>query len=41
VVAFTLYSMSESHILQANNLFWALYVAVAAKLALDAKKAHA
>src|SRR5262249_10776857 len=38
LVAFAFYSMSESHILQANDLFWILYVAVAARLALDARK---
>ena len=34
--AFALYTFSESHVLQANNLFWTIYVAVAARLALDA-----
>jgi exopolysaccharide production protein ExoQ len=34
--AFALYTMSESHILEANNIFWALYVIVATRLALDA-----
>ena len=38
---FALYTLSESHVLQANNLFWVLYVAVAARLALDAKAAKA
>ncbi|HWA01396.1 MAG TPA: O-antigen ligase [Caulobacterales bacterium] len=38
LVAFGFYSMSESHILQANDLFWIFYVAVAARLALDAKE---
>lgn len=38
IAAFTLYTMSESHILEANNLFWTLYVAMAARLALDAKE---
>ena len=38
LAAFALYTMSESHVLQANNLFWTLYVAVAARLALDARK---
>ncbi len=37
LAAFTLYTFSESHALQANNLFWAIYVAVAARLALDAR----
>ncbi len=36
LAAFTLYTMSESHALQANNLFWTIYVAAAARLALDA-----
>lgn len=35
--AFALYTLSESHALQANNLFWTIYVAVAARLALDAR----
>ena len=34
LVAFSLYTMSESHVMQANDLFWCLYVAIAAKLAL-------
>lgn len=38
LAAFALYTMSESHILEANNLFWTLYVAVAARLARDAKQ---
>lgn len=37
LAAFALYTLSESHALQANNLFWAIYVAVAARLALDAR----
>lgn len=43
LAAFALYTLSESHALQANNLFWTIYVAVAARLALDAraKKDHA
>jgi exopolysaccharide production protein ExoQ len=36
---FALYTLSESHALQANNLFWTIYVAVAARLALDARRA--
>jgi hypothetical protein len=32
-----MYTLSESHALQANNLFWTIYVAVAARLALDAR----
>jgi O-antigen ligase len=35
--AFALYTVSESHALEANNLFWTIYVAVAARLALDAR----
>ncbi|MBN8608412.1 MAG: O-antigen ligase family protein [Caulobacterales bacterium] len=38
LAAFALYTLSESHALQANNLFWTIYVAVAARLALDARK---
>lgn len=38
LAAFTLYTLSESHALQANNLFWTIYVAVAARLALDARE---
>src|SRR5690606_36023494 len=38
LAAFALYTLSESHALQANNLFWAIYVAVAARLALDARE---
>jgi exopolysaccharide production protein ExoQ len=34
LAAFAMYTMSESHVLQANNLFWTIYVAVAARLAL-------
>ena len=37
--AFALYTFSESHTLQANDLFWTIYVAVAARLALDAREA--
>jgi O-antigen ligase len=37
LAAFALYTLSESHVLQANNLFWTIYVAVAARLALDAR----
>lgn len=36
LAAFSLYTISESHILEANNLFWTLYVCMAARLALDA-----
>lgn len=35
IAVFTLYTMSESHILEANNLFWTLYVAMTARLARD------
>lgn len=35
LMAFAMYTVSESHALQANNLFWTIYVAVAARLALD------
>ncbi len=38
LIVFTLYTLSESHVLQANNLFWTIYVAVAARLALDARE---
>jgi exopolysaccharide production protein ExoQ len=38
LAAFALYTFSESHALQANNLFWTIYVAVAARLALDARE---
>ncbi len=41
LAAFALYTLSESHALQANNLFWVVYVAVAARLALDAKQVRA
>lgn len=34
---FALYSLSESYMVEANSLAWALYVAVAARLALDAR----
>lgn len=37
LAVFALYTLSESHVLQANNLFWTIYVAVAARLALDAR----
>ncbi len=37
LAAFALYTLSESHVLQANNIFWIIYVAVAARLALDAR----
>jgi O-antigen ligase len=37
---FALYTFSESHALQANNLFWTIYVAVAARLALDARESR-
>lgn len=39
LATFALYTMSESHAMQANNLFWTIYVAVAARLALDARRA--
>ena len=38
LAAFALYTLSESHALQANNVFWTIYVAVAARLALDARE---
>jgi exopolysaccharide production protein ExoQ len=38
LVVYAMYTMSESHALQANNLFWIIYTAVAARLALDAKE---
>ncbi|MEZ6022978.1 MAG: O-antigen ligase family protein [Hyphomonadaceae bacterium] len=41
LAAFALYTLSESHVLQANNLFWTIYVAVAARLALDARQRKA
>lgn len=41
LAAFALYTLSESHALQANNLFWTIYVAVAARLALDAQERKA
>jgi|CXWL01.1.fsa_nt_gi O-antigen ligase len=37
LATFALYTLSESHALQANNLFWTIYVAVAARLAMDAR----
>ncbi|MGE3142775.1 MAG: O-antigen ligase family protein [Hyphomonadaceae bacterium] len=36
--AFALYTLSESHILESGNIFWTLYVAVSARLALDGRK---
>lgn len=39
LATFALYTLSESHALQANNIFWIIYVAVAARLALDARAA--
>ncbi|MGE0742677.1 MAG: O-antigen ligase family protein [Hyphomonadaceae bacterium] len=41
LAAFAMYTLSESHALQANNLFWTIYVAVAARLALDARESRA
>lgn len=41
LVTFALYTLSESHALQANNIFWIIYVAVAARLALDARQHRA
>ncbi|MBX3428554.1 MAG: O-antigen ligase family protein [Hyphomonadaceae bacterium] len=38
LATFALYTLSESHALQANNVFWIIYVAVAARLALDARQ---
>jgi len=38
LAVFTLYTLSESHALEANNLFWTIYVAVAARLALDVRE---
>ena len=38
LATFALYTLSESHALQANNIFWIIYVAVAARLALDARQ---
>jgi O-antigen ligase len=38
LAAFALYTLSESHALQANNVFWTIYVAVATRLALDARE---
>ena len=37
VATFALYTLSESHAMQANNLFWTTYVAVAARFSLDAR----
>ncbi|MGE0595794.1 MAG: O-antigen ligase family protein [Hyphomonadaceae bacterium] len=41
LAAFAMYTLSESHVLQANNLFWLIYVAVTARLALDAAERRA
>lgn len=41
LATFVLYTLSESHALQANNIFWIIYVAVAARLALDARQSRA
>lgn len=41
LAAFAVYTLSESLALQANNLFWTIYVAVAARLALDARERRA
>ncbi len=38
LATFALYTLSESHAVQANNIFWIIYVAVAARLALDARR---
>lgn len=38
LATFALYTLSESHALQANNIIWIIYVAVAARLALDARQ---
>lgn len=38
IAAFALYTVSESHVMQANDVFWTIYVAVAARLALDARE---
>lgn len=38
LATFALYTLSESHALQANNIFWIIYVSVAARLALDARQ---
>jgi exopolysaccharide production protein ExoQ len=38
LATFALYTLSESHALQANNIFWIIYVAVAGRLALDARQ---
>ena len=38
LAAFALYTISESHVMQANDVFWTIYVAVAARLALDARE---
>lgn len=39
LAAFAAYTISESHVLMANDVFWTIYVAVAARLALDSKQA--
>lgn len=41
LAAFAMYTLSESHVLQANNVFWIVYVAVTARLALDAAERKA
>lgn len=41
LATFALYTLSESHAMQANNIFWIIYVAVAARLALDARRQRA
>lgn len=38
LAVFVLYTLSESHVLQANNLFWTIYVAVTGRLALDSRE---
>jgi O-antigen ligase len=38
LAVFALYTLSESHVLEANDPFWLIYVAVATRLALDAKR---
>ena len=37
LATFALYTPSETHVLAANDLFWIIFVAVAAKLSLDAR----
>lgn len=39
LATFVLYTPSETHMLTANDLFWIIYVAVAAKLSLEARAA--